>query len=51
MKVIFLSAALFVSYMNLVSASLLIDRIYESDTFAEGIPMKVVYNIYNNYPL
>lgn len=51
MKVIFLSAALFVSYMSLVSASFVIDRVYESNAFAEGIQMKVVYKIYNNYPL
>lgn len=49
MKVILAcTAALLISSIN---SSLLVDRVYPSDSFAEGIPMKVVYNIYNNYPV
>ena len=42
------TAALLISSIN---SSLMVDRVYPSDSFAEGIPMKVVYNIYNNYPV
>ena len=51
MKAVIFSAALLISFISLASSSLLVDRLYESGTFAEGIQMKIVYNVYNNYPV
>ena len=47
MKAIFIAATL-ISFATLGLTQVLVDRKFESETIAEGIPTTVVYKIYNN---
>ncbi len=38
-----------ISFVSISQAALLVDRIFDPNAVAEGIPLKVTYKIYNTY--
>ncbi len=42
-------AAFLLSFATLSHSQVLVDRIFESEKIAEGIPATITYKIYNNY--